>query len=1048
MQQPATFQVFNASAGSGKTYTLVKEYLKILLRTSDPDRFKHILAVTFTNKAATEMKQRVISNLREFTQPDGSKNKSNLFQQLENELEIDAGQLHERAHKVLLRILFNYSAFNITTIDSFTHRLIRNFAFDLGLSLNFDVEMDTSAMLNEAVDLLLVKIGEDKQLTKILIDYSLQKANEDRSWDISRDLKEMAQLLLNEQDLVHVQNLQKKSLDDFVRLKNKLHNAVLAAEKHLRDIGGLSLEKLDDAQLAPENFIRKTFPNFLQDLKNFNKKFDYSKRSATIEKAIAEHRFYTKNTAEQIKNRIEELLPDLIVLFNQSKEVFEQKRRYELLLKNTIPLAVLSKINESLDALKASKNMRLNAEFNTLISGYLKEQPVAFIYERLGERYQHFFIDEMQDTSILQWQNLIPLISNALSQQDSSLFLVGDVKQSIYRWRGGEAEQFMGLASNTNPFVIDKEVRALGTNFRSYSTITDFNNQFFQFLSRYFQDERYRQIYLNENRQKSTEKNGGYVRLSFIEEGLLAADKDERYPQKVLEIIHELKDQYDLREICVLTRTRKQGVAVADYLISNNIDIVSSESLLLKNSLKIQFIIHLLSYLEQRSNSQAQLELLYFIYKNYRIETDKHQFLSSMIHTDSDTFFKRLESYHISFDHRICVALPLYECIEYIIRSFDLNQNSDSYLLFFLDEVLQYSRNNSAGVSGFLEYWHEKNDRMSVEVPQENNAVHIMTIHKSKGLEFPVVIFPYDLNIYFENLAKIWYPLIDEQGLEDFKHLLITNKNSLKVLGSTGETGLNMLEKHQSTLELDAINLLYVILTRAIEQLYIISEKRKPADIPKWYSQFFIAYLQQQGLYHQDVDLYEFGTRQRLSTKSFPRSSSVTIKNMLSSSWQDRKINIVARAHLIWNSELGAAIDYGNLIHEILARIKYETDVQDAITYYENNSGIAADILNSITQTILAVVEHPSLNLYFDHDLLVFNEREILTNAKEIVIPDRIVINSDKKATIIDYKTGNQDKKHQQQLKIYEQAVYDLGYQIHKKLLVYIGPNIVVEEVD
>ncbi len=1046
MQKTTTFQVFNASAGSGKTYTLVKEYLKILLGSADPDRFRTILAVTFTNKAAGEMKERVISNLRAFSRSDFHDPSSNLQHQIQAELELDPRTLHERSKKVLFQILYNYSAFNITTIDSFTHRLIRNFAFDLGLSLNFDVEMDTRSLLNEAVDLLIAKIGEDKELTEVLVAYSLQKTNEDRSWDVANDLKEMAQLLLNENDLIHVQHLQKKSLTDFIELKNKLQQSIRNAKNKLQDIGAESLTLLSEANLVPENFTRKTFPNFLKDLKNFEDKFDYAKRSETIDKAIATHNFYTKSASDNIKQSIESVLPELIGLFDKSKKLYQKKKRYELLLKNTIPLAVLSKINECLNELKARKNVHLNAEFNALISAHLKEQPAAFIYERLGETYRHYFIDEMQDTSALQWQNLVPLISNALSQEDSSLLLVGDAKQSIYRWRGGEAEQFMALATDYNPFVVDKTTSQLGTNYRSYSIINEFNNAFFKQVSTYFHDPLYGQMYYKENQQESTDKKGGYVQLSFIDQGFRSEEKDLIYAKQVLDIVVDLKDQYELQEICVLTRTRKQGIAIADFLIDNGVDIVSSETLLLKHSEIIQFIINTLTYLQQPANKQAQLEMVYFLYDWTQINEDKHQFLSGLMKDDRDVFFKHLQSYHFSFEFSVYSSLPLYERIEYIVRTFTLHRVPDSYLLFFLDEVSQYSRRNAGGTSGFLDYWHEKKDGLSLVVPQEKNAVRIMTIHKSKGLEFPVVIFPHDLNVYFENLAKIWYPMVGENDLGDFEHLLISNKNSLTVLGSTGETGTALLEAHKDKLELDAINLLYVALTRSIEQLYVLTENRSLTEEPSWYSHYFLAYLKESGYYQEDKKLYEFGSKKRYSKKNLSLSATLGLNELISSSWHQR--NIATQAQLIWKTELGDAIQYGNLVHQILGRIKFSSDIEEALDLAKQEHDLNPSILSDLKMTLDKLISHPVLAPYFKPGLRVFNEREILTQSQQIAIPDRVVVDAQSQATIIDYKTGVVDNIHRNQLKIYENAVQDLGFSVQKKMLVYIDRDIKVVEVD
>jgi len=253
VQNLATFRVYNASAGSGKTFTLVKEYLKILLQTSDAKRFRYILAVTFTNKAATEMKERVIQNLRVFAKADILTHKTEIFRQLEEELSISATTIHQRAEKVLNNILYNYSAFNITTIDSFTYRLIRSFTFDLGLSLNFDVEMDAKSLLNEAVEGLITKVGEDKELTKVLIDFSLQKANEDKSWDITRELNEIAQLLLNENDNAQVQKIQERPIQDFIDLKTKLYKKQKSTEQEFTQIGKEGLDLIDSRNINYTN---------------------------------------------------------------------------------------------------------------------------------------------------------------------------------------------------------------------------------------------------------------------------------------------------------------------------------------------------------------------------------------------------------------------------------------------------------------------------------------------------------------------------------------------------------------------------------------------------------------------------------------------------------------------------------------------------------------------------------------------------------------------------------------------------------------------------
>jgi len=719
VQHQSTFQVYNASAGSGKTFTLVKEYLKILLQTSDVHRFQNILAITFTNKAAAEMKARVIHNLRDFATKEILDEKNDMFQQIEQETTLKDTLIHERSIRILKSILNNYSAFNITTIDSFTYRLIRSFAFDLGLSLNFDVEMDAKSLLNEAVDVLISQIGEDKELTKILVDFSLQKANEDKAWDISYELKEIASILLNENDIIEVQKIKEKPLGDFVDLKKKLQKTQQDLEQKFAEIGTEGLEIIENFEIDHKDFYYAQLPKHFLHLKSDVSKLSFDP-SKGLAKSIQNNLFYTKGKPEEVKTAIDSIINPLLELYNQSAIMYKEYALNTLLVQSLIPLAVLSKINVALDTLKVEKNVRLNAEFNQLISKNLREQPAAFIYERIGEKLKHYFIDEMQDTSGLQWHNLIPLIDNALSQERASLLLVGDAKQAIYRWRGGEAEQFISLASaidegnHRNPFFIPKQQNLLDTNYRSFSEIINFNNDFFQSLSMQFHKSVYADIYKRENQQLTNTKKGGYVEISFLEEGLKAADRDEMYPEKVLEIINDLHPDFDKSDICVLTRTRKQGVTIANYLSENGIEIISSETLLLQNSAKVNFIVAILYYLQQQSDKEAKIAVLYFLYEHLSIGIDKHDFFKTLIDEPIHEFNKKLERYGVYFDYQNFIQLPFYESIEQIIRSFKLTETSDAYLQFFLDEVLRFSQKSSDGIQGFLEFWEQKKDSFSL----------------------------------------------------------------------------------------------------------------------------------------------------------------------------------------------------------------------------------------------------------------------------------------------------------------------------------------------
>ncbi|WP_165734302.1 UvrD-helicase domain-containing protein [Polaribacter sp. 20A6] len=1042
MQNTSSFQVYNASAGSGKTFTLVKEYIKVLLTSDDIFSFQKILAITFTNKAAGEMKERVLSSLEDFA--DGKEN--DLLNIIVDEITIDKAIIQERSKKILDAILKNYSAFSITTIDSFTHKIIKNFAFDLGLSLNFEVEMDAVSLLNEAVDVLISKIGTDKKLTNLLIDYSLDKTDDDKSWDISRDLSEFARILLNEDDVQHFRSLADKTLEDFTNLKSKLYNQQKELKDSIKKVGEECLQLIENNGLEHKSFMRGTIPKFFADLSIKSVDIDFIKRSETINKAIENNQYYSKTTAEFVASSIDQIVPDIVRLFKEAEVIYQQFSMNKLALKSIIPLAVLNNINSELENIKEDNNIRLNAEFNQLISDNIKDQPAPFIYERIGQRFQHYFIDEMQDTSVLQWQNLVPLIDNTLAQENSNLLLVGDGKQAIYRWRGGKAEQFIELGSDrVNPFHVSKEIKNLETNFRSYSEVINFNNSFFQHTANFIQNESYKKIFIEGNKQIENAKKGGLVSLTFLEKNEDKELEKVKYPQKVLEKILQLKESFSLSEICVLTRTRKDGVAVANYLSEKGIDIVSSETLLLKNSAKVTFIVDVLKVLQNPSDEETRFEMLYFLHQHLQIEKPKHVFFNEFAKADNETILESIKTLGVTFNISSFHQLPFYEKIEEIIRGFNLINSSDAYIQFFLDVVLEQQRNGT-DVGEFLEFWELKKERLSIVAPESAGAVQIMTIHKSKGLEFPVVIFPCDVDIYRQIKPKSWLNKLPE-SYEGFDELLVDYSKSLSIVS---DRGLDIYNKQREELELDNFNLLYVTLTRAVEQLHVITDKKisaKGEENTNFYSGVFINYLKQQNLWSDDLSEYIFGDLQRVSEKKEESSVAEIHEKFISTPWQEHNIVLLANSSKLWNTEQGKAIDFGNLFHEILSKIITSKDVEKVISIYYQQGVINKEQQIFITKSILSIVNHPELEFYFSDKVKVFNEREIVDVDNQIIILDRLIFIADKKVVIIDYKTGNPSSEHHQQLLRYERTLKSMNFTVEEKLLIYINDQIDVVAV-
>ncbi|WP_298550328.1 UvrD-helicase domain-containing protein [uncultured Algibacter sp.] len=1045
MQKTHPFTIYNASAGSGKTYTLVKEYLKILFQSNHPEPFKRILAITFTNKAVSEMKARIIENLKKFSSEDNIEKPIDMFLDISKELQMNPIVLHEKSKHLLNTILHNYAAFDISTIDGFTHKLIRTFAYDLRLPLNFEVELDQDSLLNEAVDSLINKAGNNDELTKVLVDFAIEKADDDKSYDVAFDFNKIAKLLVRENDLPFIKTLKDKTLNNFKGLKAQLKKEIIGLERLIVGNAKTVLSLIEEAGLEHKDFSRGTLPNHFVKVSKLELSKIYDNK---LEENISERKgIYNKTLNPELAVTIDAILPEIEILYKTIKaHVFHQKF-LKAFYKNVTPLSVLNAINNELATIKADQNKMLISEFNTIISKEIADQPTPFIYERLGEKFKYYFIDEFQDTSVMQWQNLKPLLDNSLSGINGSSMLVGDAKQAIYRWRGGKAEQFMDLFNKkTFPFQIEQIVKNLEDNYRSFKEIITFNNGFFKFLSeQFFNHDDHRSLYQNSH-QNITEENEGFVNLTFLD---IDKDdnRDELFPETVFKTINScLENGFKLEDICVLVRKKKEGVAVADYLSQHKIPIISSETLLINNSPEVVFINDLLWLLIQPENNEIKIKVLNYLTTLFNIE-DKHDFFTKHINLSTEILLKNLHVFNIFVDSNMLLQLPLYELAEAIVRNFNLVKKSNAYIQFYLDLVLDFSLKKGSDITGFLDYFDKKKESLSIISPQGQNAVQIMTIHKSKGLEFPVVVFPYaDLDIYRELEPKEWFSL-DKEKYNGFSHTLL---NYNKDFENYGDEGLRIFNKHQSEQELDNINLLYVTLTRAVEQLHIISTKdisSKGVINTKKYSGLLINYLQHLGIWNDSEETYSFGNPIKTSESKQRNKEIFQQESFISTAKEAHNIKVVTKSGLLWDTTQQQAIEKGNLIHNIMAQIKTSDDVDFAINGFQKSSVLNTEQALSLKETIVTIVQHPKLQDYYTSNYKIYNERDIISKDGIILRPDRIVINANNEAVIIDYKTGLEDKKHMQQLQSYQDVLEAMNITIKKKILIYINDDILVKDI-
>jgi ATP-dependent exoDNAse (exonuclease V) beta subunit len=1043
MQRPS-FSIYDASAGSGKTYALVKEYLKIILVAPKNDAYRNILAITFTNKAVHEMKSRIVGNLSEFAKEEPSQKAQDLMQDLAKETELSIIQIKTKSQQIIKHIIHNYAAFDISTIDKFTHKVIRAFAHDLGLPMTFEVTLDTENLLIEAVDAIIAQAGEDETLTKLLIDFTMEKTDDDKSWDISREILETGRLVLNENNRNEITHFQDKTITEFVEIKNKLSQACKVLEKENTAFAEGALVVIEKNGIDLKSFSRGTFPNHLQSIVDgkFNPK----------NKMFREFEDISINKTAKDSAVIENIIPELLQILDTVYKNFEKRDFYKAFLKNITPLSLLNTVSNELAKIQEEQNVLSISEFNAIIHREIQNQPAPFIYERLGERYRHFFIDEFQDTSEMQWQNLIPLIDNATSSEidgeKGTLMIVGDPKQSIYRWRGGKAEQFIELSKDHNPFNNpEKVLEHLDKNYRSYSQIIEFNNEFFQLLSNEFEHVDYKDLYQNHSHQKSNAKTGGYVNISFIpkieeSEDDDALDKTQLYLLETLNTIQKVQKQgFEYKDIVILTRKRSHGIAVANYLTEQGIPLLSSETLMIQNATEVRFIIHLLKYLKNSSNLEAKAHFLHYVAVHIQDQLPIHDFIAQGMDKKKETEFEQwLTNFDISLSFQDIRKKSLYESVETIISKFLHSQNGNAYIQYFLDIVLERDVRNQAGITDFLNYWDKNAEKFSIPSPEGKNAVRIMTIHKSKGLEFPVVIMPFADEDYSRSPKnKLW---IDAEE-DDFglPKVLIDNSKAVEGFGDAAKTVY--VQKSQEEL-LDNVNVLYVALTRAEEQLYIISDMNldsKGVARKNNMSTFFVDYLINKGEFEEEKLEHEFGNPTKLSSES-DKTEDVQLIQSVGEVLNPKNIKIAQRESVMWGTHQQEAIEYGNVVHEILSFVKTKSDIDLAITKAIESGLITFNQKETVYKTIQEIVNHSELSICFEEGNEVLNEQTIIQKEGKTIKPDRMVLAKNKEVFLLDYKTGSHNHKYQIQLENYQNAIELMGYKVIKKSLIYIGEQI------
>ncbi len=1030
------FKIYNASAGTGKTFNLVKDYLVILLSSKNIHVYKNILAITFTNKAVTEMKGRVVEYLINYS--NSIINDSAMIEKIKKETGLKNEEIFFKSSKLLKNLLKNYASFEISTIDKLTQKIIRGFTYELGIDSKYEIEIDQNEILSKAVDNLISKIEIDNIYSKEIFDFSFEKTENDKSWDITKDLQKIAKLLLDENNYSQLELIKDLDTEDFKKCKKTLKTSIKKLKEATIKLANDSLILIKENNLQEESFLRKTLPNHFKKI--ISRKFDglYSNR---LEENLKNGKLHSSKVSENEIITISKIREELLFHYMSCKQNIYKIKLYNNILSNLSPLSILSLIKKELEEMKNDDNFIMISEFNKIVNDEIKNQPALLIYEKIGVKFNHFFIDEFQDTSKMQWDNLKPLIENSLSSQNSSITIAGDPKQAIYSWRGGDVNEFISLVKNNkSPFFCDKLKVELNKNYRSFKEIVDFNNNIFQHVKEiYNENSQLIDIYNFPIQNNYTDLNGS-VNIEFHESNHDLEIK-EFYKTKTLEYINNaVKRNYSLKDICVIVRKKKEGIEIGDYLSENNIPIISSEVLNLSASPSVNLIINLIDYSISESNS-SKLRLCKSLSKLNLINKQKEDFLIEISRMDFNEIKSQITIKDFSLVLEELRIKSIYEAIEYIIDSFKLAENGNSYIQFLLDFANDYSNKYQTSFIEFLDFYNEKKDKLNIISPKEINAVEIITIHKSKGLEFPIVIYPFaNINIHKDLDPKAWINLNDDINLKIKNPLININKDLENI-------DKKLFDEYRKKLEIDNINLLYVVLTRAKNELYIISEKdidKNGIEKVNFFSGIFISFLKKIGIWNINKNIYEFGDKINFVNQN-DNSKNITQQRFVFNSRNKRNIMINKRNAKAWVENYNDAKEKGNTFHLIMSEIYSPKDINLVLNKFYELGEITIKEKKSLKNTISSTVFHKELEKLFSPELKSYNEREIIRNNGESIIPDRLVFLNDSNVALIDYKTGIKKNSHLSQLNNYERTLSEMGLKTTQKILVYINKKVQVK---
>ena len=1074
MEQDPRLLVYKASAGSGKTFTLAVQYIRQLIE--DPYSYRHILAVTFTNKATTEMKERILSQL--YGIATSLKSSDGYLKEIMKTSDKSIDEIRKAADTALKNIIHDYSRFRIETIDSFFQSVMRNLARELELGANMTIELNNGDVLSDAVDSMIEKLDRMSPTLYWLLEYIEERIADDKRWNVSSEIKGFGRNIFDEAYIEKGVTLREKLKDTkFIpQYRKKLQekresilDTMKGFSEHFQEIlkaNGLNPTDLKNGARGIGSYFNKIASGKLSD----------DVRNTTVEKCLEGAENWTTKTSPYKETIISLANQVLIQVLNDAENTRMTSNKVlnscDMSLRYLNNLQLLMRIDSEVREQNLNHNRFLLSDTNALLHSIIREGDASFVYEKIGTTIDTVMIDEFQDTSRMQWENFHLLLEESLAQKEGSM-IVGDIKQSIYRWRNGDWKILAGLDKDRS-FRLNS--KTLDTNWRSEANIIAFNNDIFTSACKVL-NERYKadegeectqllDAYSDVRQKTSKETKEGYIKLSFLKNS-----EEHPYADTTMELLAEevdslVKKGVRVNDIAILVRKNKSIPAIADYFDKNTpYRVVSDEAFRLDASLAVCMLIDGLRYISEPTDRIACARLA-VAYQKEILKKD----------VDYNTVLLNSVEDYLPAEFRLMLPemspMPLYELLEklFIIFRMDMIEEQDAYLCAFYDAVTEYMQNNSSELTSFLTYWNET--LYAKTIPSgEISGIRILSIHKSKGLEYHTVLLPFcDWKMENEtNNHMLWCKINEaDADKEPFCELDLTPVNYSSAMAESYFSDSYREERLQ--LWVDNLNLLYVAFTRACKNLIVWCKDEQKDTVSRLLRESIDCMKdikmtcnmpepdeeeEEDKEENDEPIIYEYGgicisgeKKKSDSTNrlvAVPEAVNVKIESLeteIDFKQSNRSADFIRGDEDEEESLRSQYIRQGQLLHTLFASIDTREDLPSAIErlLFEGviESAEKAEEIRKVAERALNLKE---VKDWYSGEWTLYNECSIIYNDENGKMltrrPDRVMMKDDE-VVVVDFKFGKKKPEYATQVREYMFLLSEMGYTDIKGYIWYV----------